>query len=712
VAGPRGYARRMGAPTRPPLVKRVPPGGWMAISWAAVMAYAFSGWLTALRPGGSAWHRVMLGLHIIASDLGWPGLALCGVLVLSAALVRRWPLLALGLLLAAAIGAARVPQPAESDASFLTAPAGFAVGFISATARRRVSVPAAVIAFGVLASYGTNWRGDGLTADSWPVAVAIAWLIGQSIRQHRLHAATLRTQAEAAAVTAERLRIAGDLHDMVAHSIGVIAIQAGAGSRVIGTQPAEARDALSAIEATSRETLAGVRRTLGALRRSEPGEKPGHPPAGPAPPIGAMPRPPLAGRALPGAWMVASWCAVIAYVVSAQMLAPGGFLLLAPGTRHAVPTGISGLRVILDGLAAMPWPLVATAGVVVLSAVLLRRWPLPTLALLLAGGIGASVMPEPWLIGDVPIPPALIAPAFFLIPPTGVAVGCIAAVRSRPVSIGAAVIAAGVLARCAGGFTWAPWGFPNGASAALAAAVTMVIAWLVGQSIRQNRMHADTLRAQAEATAVTAERLRIARELHDMVAHSIGVIAIQAGAGSRVIDTQPAEARNALGAIEATSREALAGLRHTLGASCGAAPGPNPALAPLDPAPGLADIGQLAATAMSAGVRIDVRWQGQRRPLPADVDESAFRIIREAVTNVVRHAGTGDCQVIIDQHDDEVAIEVLDDGRGGSANGTGYGITGMQERARLLHGQLTAGPRPQGGFRVAARLPLPVAAGV
>jgi glucose-6-phosphate-specific signal transduction histidine kinase len=197
-----------------------------------------------------------------------------------------------------------------------------------------------------------------------------------------------------------------------------------------------------------------------------------------------------------------------------------------------------------------------------------------------------------------------------------------------------------------------------------------------------------------------------------MVAHSIGVIAIQAGAGSRVIDTQPAEARNALAAIEAASREALAGLQQTLGASCGPGPGPSLALAPLDPAPGLSDIGQLAATAMSAGVRVDVRWRGQQRPLPEDIDQSAFRIIQEAVTNVIRHAGTGRCEVIIDQHDDEVAIEVIDAGHGGAAEGTGYGITGMHERARLLHGQLTAGPLPQGGFRVAARLPLPAAAAV
>jgi signal transduction histidine kinase len=105
-----------------------------------------------------------------------------------------------------------------------------------------------------------------------------------------------------------------------------------------------------------------------------------------------------------------------------------------------------------------------------------------------------------------------------------------------------------------------------------------------------------------------------------------------------------------------------------------------------------------------------VQWRGQRGPLPADIDQSAFRIVQEAVTNVVRHAGAGHCQVIIDQHDDELGIEVVDDGRGGAADGTGYGITGMRERAGLLRGHLTAGPRPEGGFRVAARLPLPVPA--
>jgi len=679
----------MDAAPRPPLLKLVPPGGWMTISWCAVIAY-IGGPLMLFAPGRPLWHQVLLGVPILI----WAGL----VVALSAVLLRRWPLPALGLLLAAAIAAASAPQTAQSiaPASFLIAPAGVAVGFIAATAARRVSVAAAVIALGVLARYGTDWRGEGLTADCWPAAVVIAWLIGQSIRQHRLRADTLRAQVEATAVTAERLRVAGELHDMVAHAIDVIAIQAGAGSRVIGTQPAQARDALAAIEATSRQTLAGVRRALGALRRAEQRHEPGHAPPGPAPArarASAAPPLPLLRRVPPGVWMAVSWCAVTAYVISAVGLEEGGLPVLT--TR--------GPRLVPQGMTAMPWPLLATAGVVALSAVLLRRWPLPALALLLAGAIATAMMPEPIMPNFYQL--ALQPPAFFLIAPAGVAVGCIAATRPAPISVGAALLALGVQVRYVTASI--PPGFSPRTSPALAVAVATVIAWLIGQSIRQNRRHAQTLRTQAQAEAVMAERLRIARELHDMIAHSIGVIAIQAGAGSQVIETQPAEARNALIAIEATSRRALAGLRRTLGA---AGAGPDLARSPLDPAPGLADVARLAETAMRAGVRVDVRWRGQRRPLPANIDQSAFRIIQEAVTNVIRHARTGHCQVTIDQRDDEVAIEVTDDGSGGAAGGAGYGITGMRERAGLLGGQLTAGPRPEGGFKVAARVPLPAPA--
>jgi signal transduction histidine kinase len=188
-----------------------------------------------------------------------------------------------------------------------------------------------------------------------------------------------------------------------------------------------------------------------------------------------------------------------------------------------------------------------------------------------------------------------------------------------------------------------------------------------------------------------------------MIAHSIGVIAIQAGVGSRVIDTQPAEARNALTAIEATSRETLAGLRRMLGVlRSSSEPG-------RDPVPGLAGLDQLAATSRNAGVRVDLQWRGQRQSIPPDVDLSAYRIIQEAVTNVIRHAGADHCKVLIDQDDRELSIEITDNGRGGVIACPGYGIVGMRERAGLLGGQLAAGPRPGGGFRVAARLPVPTA---
>jgi signal transduction histidine kinase len=211
------------------------------------------------------------------------------------------------------------------------------------------------------------------------------------------------------------------------------------------------------------------------------------------------------------------------------------------------------------------------------------------------------------------------------------------------------------------------------------------------------------MRTQTAAHAVTAERLRIARDLHDMVAHSIGIIAIQSGAARRVMDTQPDKTREALAAIETASQETLAGLRHMLGALRQARVGAD--AADRVPVTGLADVDRLAANAAEAGVQVQVRWSGRRRPLPPEIEVSAFRIIQEAVTNVVRHAGTPRCSVAVEFREGELAVEVTDDGHGGPARGTGYGLAGMRERVSLLQGDLIAGPRPEGGFRVAARIP-------
>lgn len=359
------------------------------------------------------------------------------------------------------------------------------------------------------------------------------------------------------------------------------------------------------------------------------------------------------------------------------------------------------------------------AGVAVLAIVLLRRRPLTALALLLAGSLAAAVMPGSWSAGSqtVALDPEvlLLVPVLFLL--AGAAVSFIAATRSPRVSIAAATVALGVqvggwVAVSGGSFVEVRRRGPAsllGSSPELAVALITIIAWLIGNSIRLAHVHSQALRVQAEAQAATAERLRIARDLHDMVAHSVGIIAIQAGMGRRVIESQPAEARDALAAIETTSRETLAGLRRTVGALRRAGPSAEGDPDPLE-TPGLADLARLVDKTRNAGLRVDVRRHGRPRPLPAEVDTSAFRIIQEAVTNVVRHAGAGRCQVSIDHGEGELSIEVTDDGCGTPVGETGYGIAGMRERADLLHGELSAGPRPEGGFRVTARLPLLAAA--
>ena len=340
------------------------------------------------------------------------------------------------------------------------------------------------------------------------------------------------------------------------------------------------------------------------------------------------------------------------------------------------------------------------------SAFLLRRRALTALAVLLSGSV-ASMGLQP---GQADA--ALVALACA----AGLEVCYIAATRTRRVSVTGAAMAvgAGLLIPLLGVPSLVSLRVGSGGQDVRLVTVTVslvtIIAWLTGNSIRQAQTQAELLRAQAAAQSVMAERLRIARELHDIVAHSIGIIAIQAGSGRSVFDASPGEAREALAAIEATSRETLSGLRRMVTGLRRAEPEPGAAQAPLGPAPGLAGIDRLAATTLDAGVQVDVDWHGSREPLPADIDLSAFRIIQEAVTNVVRHAGTGQCQVLIDQQDGQLSIEVTDSGRGGSPAGTGYGITGMRERAALLGGDFSAGPRPGGGFRVAARLPVPAPA--
>jgi signal transduction histidine kinase len=237
---------------------------------------------------------------------------------------------------------------------------------------------------------------------------------------------------------------------------------------------------------------------------------------------------------------------------------------------------------------------------------------------------------------------------------------------------------------------------------------------------RQRAVELEQAREELARRAVTVERLRIARELHDVVAHSMSIIAVQSGVGAHVLDSQPEEARKALLAVEATSRQALVEMRRLLGVL---RQGTEP-VGSLTPAPGLAEVEALAAEVASAGVRVEVRIEGTPRELPAGLDLSAYRIVQEALTNVVRHAGPATARVAVGYGPDRVTLEVVDDGHkdqgkesaGGRRSGdsdrpdmsgrSGHGIAGMRERAALYGGTLEAGPLPGGGFRVAASLPL------
>jgi signal transduction histidine kinase len=232
--------------------------------------------------------------------------------------------------------------------------------------------------------------------------------------------------------------------------------------------------------------------------------------------------------------------------------------------------------------------------------------------------------------------------------------------------------------------------------------------WALGAALGTGRRRARELEHEREENARRAvfdERVRIARELHDVVAHHVSMMGVQAGAARVVIGRDPAKAKQALGSIEGSSRQAVTELHRLLGFLRQA--GDPDALAPQ---PGLGALSGLAARVSDAGVAVEIRVQGEQRPLPATVDVSAYRIVQEALTNTVKHAGASRADVHLRYWPDELELEVVDDGRkNGASRSTpgGLGVVGMRERAALLGGELTAGPAAGGGFAVRVRLPTP-----
>jgi signal transduction histidine kinase len=246
------------------------------------------------------------------------------------------------------------------------------------------------------------------------------------------------------------------------------------------------------------------------------------------------------------------------------------------------------------------------------------------------------------------------------------------------------------------------------ADAALVVAVLLLAetlrtrrAWLA--EVRERIRRTEAEREREAQLRVEQERLRIARELHDVLAHTITVIGVQAGVAAEAFADSPDEVKASLRTIREKSRESLAELRATVGVLRDSGE-----VAPRSPAPGLSRLEDLVRTAADAEVGVEVSVSGMPRPLPAIVDLTAYRIVQEALTNVVRHSGASAAQVSIVYEPDELVVQVDDDGQGATPTElAGYGVTGMRERAAAIGGRLEVGPapNPSRGFRVRAWLP-------
>jgi signal transduction histidine kinase len=332
-------------------------------------------------------------------------------------------------------------------------------------------------------------------------------------------------------------------------------------------------------------------------------------------------------------------------------------------------------------LGALDWVLLVVGPV----ALVARRWhPVAVLWVTLA-----ATLPAPWLAhGSFLV-------AFF-----------VAVIRGRRYQAWLA-LAAGVL--------WTVWLAPLAYRRAIPPVndVLLLAGWTLALAIA-----AEATRIRAERVAATRasreieqrrqeseERLRVARDLHDVIGHNISLINVQASMGLDLMDSQPEQARAALSAIKSASKEALGELRTMLTTLRR-----DDDAAPRSPAPGLDRLPELIELTRAAGLSVEVEIAGTAPPLPAAVHLAAYRIIQESLTNVARHAGQAQATVRVTYDNADVHVEIDDDGTapagGAAAIGTGSGITGMRERAAGVGGDLSAGFRPGGGFRVAARLPV------
>jgi signal transduction histidine kinase len=333
------------------------------------------------------------------------------------------------------------------------------------------------------------------------------------------------------------------------------------------------------------------------------------------------------------------------------------------------------------------WAVWLVEAAVGLPVAVRRRWPAGAFAVALAASLIAAALGLPY--GYF----ASAAAGLYLVALAGHGQARLSA-SGAGLLAGAAVLTAGIAGSRSGA----------GTAAVIGVAATAG-AWAAGKAVRERRARLRAESGRLAERAVTEERLRIARELHDVVAHSMSLIAVKAGVANHVAGSRPEEATDALRVIEDTSRQALTEMRRLLGVLRTDDPRQPDDLAP---APSLADLPDLVRRAASSGILVTLDLRADPE-VPPGVSLSAYRIVQEALTNVIRHAGPARCQVTVTAGDGEVGIEVVDDGHAGAAPSDGrlpgHGLAGMRERALVCGGEFAAGYRDGSGFQVSARLP-------
>jgi signal transduction histidine kinase len=384
----------------------------------------------------------------------------------------------------------------------------------------------------------------------------------------------------------------------------------------------------------------------------------------------------LARRWFPAGVAESQWLAIVVLAAAA------GAVVL---TVVAEPWGLQGGRLLIPLLACVP-------------VVVLRRWPLPVLGVVTA----AAGMVAAW--GFVSLPFGVLL---------GLALYFSALGLPRPKSV---VLALGVAAALGVVLVYSAFagGTAQAAGEATAIFVPLAGAWFIADSVAARRRYQAGLAAQAErerAAEVREERVRIAREMHDVVAHALAVITVQAGVGRCLAGKRPEEAIAALGSIEMIGRTAEDELRVVLGLLRDGEAG----AASLTPVPGLIDVKALAGTVRDSGVPVELRMSGADRRLSPSLELSVYRVVQEALTNVVKHAPGARAVAELTVAAGKVRLDVRDDGGpgGGAARAglaAGHGITGMRERVGAFGGWLVAGPVAGGGFQVTAEVPVEGAA--